>query len=709
MKDIFSLSIIVILLLSSVSVIADYSTNPEEIEKIITFSQIKTLSQEDELSIVLDGANQVSFDSGHVLPAYTEKYTFPIGTKIKDISINPKHTQQITLTKELAIAPTPVIDGIAAKNSKSPNSLSSSEPFEMNWFDYDLGIGLKGDERCLFLTIELFPIQYNSKASQVTWAETFDITVEYDEPEIVSSSAEDYDLVILTPADFQQELQSLVTHKNNRNVSTKLVTLDEIYSGAYFTVDGRDEPEKIKYFIKNAIESWGIDNLLLVGGSDQFPTRETHVYVDYGSGDAEVFVTDLYYADIYDENMNFSDWDSNQNDIFGEYNWNEETDDVDLYPDVHFGRLACVDVEEVETVVNKIITYETNEVWTSDWFTNLIVIGGDTHPGDEDGVSEGELVNQKIMDIMNGFIPIKCWASEGNLARRTDINNAFSQGAGFVDFSGHGNPSLWGTHPFEKPDVWIPIGNFKNTNAESLNNGDQLPIVVTGACSVGKFNELSDCFTWSFVSNDDGGGIGAFGTTALSWGYTGKYTADGLGGKMQLELFKAYRDHGAITFGEMWSRAISNYISPGMDGGDYKTIEEWQSFGDPTLSIADESMPPEKPAVPIGNSTGKPNEEYTFSSSTTDPDGDSLYYLFDWGDETFSEWLGPFESGELVEATHSWDEEGEYQIRVMAKDDHGVQGEWSDSLPVSMPKTKFSFSFFEQFLARLGFFDFGIF
>ncbi|MBS3777970.1 MAG: PKD domain-containing protein, partial [Candidatus Thermoplasmatota archaeon] len=145
----------------------------------------------------------------------------------------------------------------------------------------------------------------------------------------------------------------------------------------------------------------------------------------------------------------------------------------------------------------------------------------------------------------------------------------------------------------------------------------------------------------------------------------------------------------------MWSRAIANYISPGMDGGNYKTIEEWQSFGDPTLSIADESVPPEKPSVPTGNGTGKPNEEYTFSSSTTDADGDTVYYLFDWGDETFSEWLGPFESGEIVEATHSWDEEGDYQIRVKAKDDHGVQGEWSDPLPVSMPKTKFSFSFFE--------------
>ena len=31
----------------------------------------------------------------------------------------------------------------------------------------------------------------------------------------------------------------------------------------------------------------------------------------------------------------------------------------------------------------------------------------------------------------------------------------------------------------------------------------------------------------------------------------------------------------------------------------------------------------------------------------------------------------------------------DYQIRVKAKDDHGVQSEWSDSIPISMPHSKF--------------------
>jgi len=364
--------------------------------------------------------------------------------------------------------------------------------------------------------------------------------------------------------------------------------------------------------------------VMLVGGYGKFPVRETHVFVNYGEGDAEVFASDLYFADIYNETYSFSSWDTNENDVFGEYDWDGNDDDVDLYPDVHLGRLACLSADEVTDCVNKIITYETQEAYTKDWFSTLIVLGGDTSPEDEDGVDEGEVVNAAVMDIMDGFIPVKCWASEGTLTSKNNINDAFDDGAGFVGFSGHGNPELWATHPHDSANVWIPVGNYRNSHVLSLTNDDMLPIVVTGACSVGKFISEEQCFTWSFVLNPDGGGIGSFGPSSLSWGYTGSYCIRGLGGKMQLELFKAYRQRGAITFGEMWSRAINSYISGNMDGGDHKVVEQWQPFGDPTLSIAGDSEPPITPEAPTGPSSGKSGEPYTYNASTTDPDEDKI-------------------------------------------------------------------------------------
>jgi len=84
------------------------------------------------------------------------------------------------------------------------------------------------------------------------------------------------------------------------------------------------------------------------------------------------------------------------------------------------------------------------------------------------------------------------------------------------------------------------------------------------------------------------------------------------------------------------------------------------------------SNPPEQPVL-TGPDFGVVNNMYTFEAVTTDPDGDDIYYLFDWGDGTDSGWLGPFTSGETVNASYAWDTPGSYDIIATAKDGYGVQ------------------------------------
>ena len=74
-----------------------------------------------------------------------------------------------------------------------------------------------------------------------------------------------------------------------------------------------------------------------------------------------------------------------------------------------------------------------------------------------------------------------------------------------------------------------------------------------------------------------------------------------------------------------------------------------------------------------------------FTASTTDPDGDQLYYMFDFGDGTSSFWYGPYDSGEECTASHIWFEKGGYQVKVKAQDGNGAESEWSDPLPITMP------------------------
>ena len=114
-----------------------------------------------------------------------------------------------------------------------------------------------------------------------------------------------------------------------------------------------------------------------------------------------------------------------------------------------------------------------------------------------------------------------------------------------------------------------------------------------------------------------------------------------------------------------------------------------------------ENTPPDRPSIPDGPSSPKLNVEYTYNTSTTDLDGDQLYYWFDWGDNSYSGWIGPYDSGAIASASHAWSEKGSYEIIVKAKDEHRILSEWSDQLSVSLPRGKIlPNTFFMKLLER---------
>jgi hypothetical protein len=117
-------------------------------------------------------------------------------------------------------------------------------------------------------------------------------------------------------------------------------------------------------------------------------------------------------------------------------------------------------------------------------------------------------------------------------------------------------------------------------------------------------------------------------------------------------------------------------IASVFDAGTKRTDET--AAGTPSTNGA-----PNKPARPSGPTSGKVNVEYTYSGSTTDPNGDNIYYLFDWGDSSDSGWLGPYPSGYVIEANHSWDFGGTYNVKLKAKD-ATAEGPWSDPLAVQI-------------------------
>lgn len=110
-------------------------------------------------------------------------------------------------------------------------------------------------------------------------------------------------------------------------------------------------------------------------------------------------------------------------------------------------------------------------------------------------------------------------------------------------------------------------------------------------------------------------------------------------------------------------------------------------------SLGDEDKPPDdnvapsKPIITSGPEKGKPGGVYEFSTVTTDQNDDMITYIFSWGHDNFtcSELM---ESGEEFTATHSWEKEGGYCVRVKVLDIYGFESEWSEPITIIIKENK---------------------
>ena len=96
---------------------------------------------------------------------------------------------------------------------------------------------------------------------------------------------------------------------------------------------------------------------------------------------------------------------------------------------------------------------------------------------------------------------------------------------------------------------------------------------------------------------------------------------------------------------------------------------------------------PTKPTKPSGPTSGNIKINYNFSTSSTDSDNDKIRYKFDWGDDSYTDWFGPYISGTDASESHTWSV-GVYDIRVKAKDTRGVETNWSDPFRITMPRNR---------------------
>lgn len=620
---------IIVVLFVGTSTLAGIHTpvfqNEGELQKIATTLSFETPTlriEENAMYSVVKAEADMAYlmhEGAPVLPYRTEVLTFPAGTKIQQVraTTSPVHTMH--LEKPLQHAPESLAyDAAHHRMTTAERTLHrEGELYPSDWISYHVGAGIRDGKHVIILSIQVYPVRYMPVSQELYHVSEINVTVAYELPSQPLFVTDAYDMIIIAPSEFSDALQPLLDHKEQHGIATRLVTLDEIYGGTVFEVQGRDDAEKVKYFIKSAVEEWGIHYVMLVGGRQRgfatqwwCPVRYTNL--DAGDGDKQ-FLSDLYFSDIYkydNGELVFEDWDSNGNGIFGEWNWRGR-DILDMYPDVYIGRLACRTLQELQIVVEKILTYETT-AHEGSWSKNYVGIGGDTFPGDQ--WYDGEESISKVMEYLDplGYQFIPLFTSDNTLSSGNDILTAINEGCGLLQFEGHGTPTSWATHKpqSEEWDVYINEIQFMR-----LKNTGMYPVCIVGGCSNSKFDitlfklldlrNLSaiiehgeagpESFSWWLASKKDGGSIATIGCTSYGYGKPGDADHDGIfdgiqyrGGFIDIEFFRVYAQEGKDIVGEAHAEAITNYLTkfpPMSNLIDGKTVEEWCLFGDPSLKI----------------------------------------------------------------------------------------------------------------------------
>jgi hypothetical protein len=113
---------------------------------------------------------------------------------------------------------------------------------------------------------------------------------------------------------------------------------------------------------------------------------------------------------------------------------------------------------------------------------------------------------------------------------------------------------------------------------------------------------------------------------------------------------------------------------------DYTVVEQ-------AVVICPINQPPSAPSI-AGPTSGKAGNPYTYTFTSTDPNGDQVSYYIKWGDTTTTPWTTYQPSGPPgYSGSHTWSSQGTYTIEAKAKDTYGAESGWT-TLTVSMPRNR---------------------
>ncbi|MDY0151708.1 MAG: C25 family cysteine peptidase, partial [Candidatus Cloacimonas sp.] len=243
----------------------------------------------------------------------------------------------------------------------------------------------------------------------------------------------------------------------------------------------------------------------------------------------------------------------------------------DSYPDIYVGRFSAQTVAELNTQVQRTITYERDLTTDATWLQKAFGIASNEGGGSQGDMGESDQVHMENIrtDLLGyGYTTIE-QIYQGTGGNATQISTAVNQGRGFGNYVGHGSDTSWASV------------TYTNTNVNALTNSNMLPFIVSVACVNGNFVSQT-CFAeaWLRATNNSTGeptGAIAFYGSTINQGWNPPMR--GQDEVTDLLIVGAKHRIGSLYYNGS-SKMIEVYGTSGIS--EYKC---WTIFGDASLMV----------------------------------------------------------------------------------------------------------------------------
>jgi len=296
------------------------------------------------------------------------------------------------------------------------------------------------------------------------------------------SNTDDYQLLIISPAQFEDELFTLIDLYRKRGLNTKIISTDSIYAAS----SGQDSQEKIRNFIIQEYQNYNIEYVLLGGDVEHIPYRGFYCHVQSST----VYEDDDIPADLYYSALDGT-WNNNGNNLWGEIG------EDDLLPEVSVGRIPASSSSDLNNLLNKIISYQNTPVLNE---LDKPILAG------EELWSNPQTWGGDYLDLLIGYHEDNGYTTSGipiedNIEKLYDrdlgywsgstLISKINEGKSFIYHVGHANSS----YVMRLNSSDITNSNFSQVNGVVHN----YTLVNTIGCICGAFDE-SDCIGEKMVN-----------------------------------------------------------------------------------------------------------------------------------------------------------------------------------------------------------------